>query len=99
MNSEPCVRLGIRISPKISENPAESRNNRPPSVMLLTASTSMRFIAGAFSTRFRLSLVIAGLGPAISIHPPPPRLDKRDGRDKAPRALARGGPDKPGHDE
>src|SRR5262249_45412656 len=55
MNSEPCVRLGIRISPKISENPAESRNNRPPSVMLLTASTSMGFMAGAFSTRFRLS--------------------------------------------
>ena len=45
MNSEPCVKFGMRISPKIREKPDESRNNRPPSVMLLTASTSMRFMA------------------------------------------------------
>src|SRR5262245_23893966 len=49
MNSEPCVRLGIRIRPKISEKPAESRNSRPPSVMLLTASTRYRFMACVFS--------------------------------------------------
>ena len=35
MNIEPCVRLGMRISPKISENPAASRNSRPPRVTLL----------------------------------------------------------------
>src|SRR6267142_6170473 len=47
MKNEPCVRFGIRISPKISENPADSRNNSPPSVMLLTASTNQRAIAPA----------------------------------------------------
>src|SRR4029434_5839945 len=40
MKKKPCVRLGMRISPKISEKPADSRKRRPPSVMLLTASTS-----------------------------------------------------------
>src|SRR6185312_9204375 len=44
MNNEPCVRLGIRISPKISEKPAESRNSRPPNVMLLTVSRIQKFI-------------------------------------------------------
>src|SRR6266571_1646154 len=44
MKNEPCVRFGIRISPKISENPADSRKSRPPSVTLLTASSSQRFI-------------------------------------------------------
>ena len=40
MNSEPCVRFGMRISPKISEKPADSRNSRPPKVTLLTARIS-----------------------------------------------------------
>ncbi len=40
MNSEPCVRFGMRISPKISEKPADNRNSNPPNVMLLTANTS-----------------------------------------------------------
>src|SRR4030095_12158321 len=44
MKNEPCVRLGMRISPKISEKPADSRKRRPPSVMLLTASTSQRLM-------------------------------------------------------
>src|SRR5689334_16816720 len=47
MNIEPCVRFGIRISPKISENPAESRNNRPPNVTLLTVSSSQNVITAA----------------------------------------------------
>src|SRR6266850_129402 len=47
MKNEPCVRFGIRMSPKIRENPADSRNSRPPSVMLLTASTTQRLIAPA----------------------------------------------------
>src|SRR5690349_15921297 len=42
MNNEPCVRFGMRISPKISEKPADSRNNRPPKVMLLAVSTSQK---------------------------------------------------------
>ena len=46
MNIEPCVRFGIRIRPKISENPADSRNSRPPSVTLLTERISQRFTSG-----------------------------------------------------
>ena len=49
MNIEPCVRLGIRISPKISENPADSRNSSPPSVTLLTDRISQRFTSGGLS--------------------------------------------------
>src|SRR3954453_15870501 len=45
MNSEPCVRFGIRISPKISEKPADRRNSRPPKVTLLTVSTNQKVIA------------------------------------------------------
>src|SRR5215510_128061 len=37
MKNEPCIRLGMRISPKIREKPADSRNSRPPSAMLFTA--------------------------------------------------------------
>jgi hypothetical protein len=48
MNIEPCVRLGMRISPKISEKPADKRNNRPPKVTLLTVSSSQNVICGAF---------------------------------------------------
>src|SRR5215470_8557350 len=51
MKNEPCVRFGIFMSPKISENPAESRNNKPPSVMLLTASTTHRFMRSRFERR------------------------------------------------
>src|SRR4249919_3230547 len=47
MNSDPCVRFGMRISPKISEKPADSRNSSPPKVMLLTASTSHKFMVAA----------------------------------------------------
>ena len=48
MNSEPCVRFGMRINPKISEKPADSRNNRPPNVMLLTVSSSQKFMSAVF---------------------------------------------------
>ena len=34
MNSEPCVRFAIRISPKISENPAARRKSSPPKARL-----------------------------------------------------------------
>ncbi len=45
MKNDPCVRFGILMSPKISENPADRRKSRPPSVMLLTARSSHRLIA------------------------------------------------------
>src|SRR5262245_13162882 len=44
MKNEPWVRLGILSNPKISEKPAESRKRRPPSVMLLMASTNHKFM-------------------------------------------------------
>src|SRR5580700_989249 len=49
MNIEPWVRLGIRISPKIRENPADSRNSRPPNVTLLTVSSSQNVISAALA--------------------------------------------------
>src|ERR1700704_3013236 len=36
MNSAPCVRFAIRISPKMSEKPAASRNSSPPSARLFS---------------------------------------------------------------
>src|SRR5579864_3193277 len=44
MKKDPWVRFGIRMSPKISENPADSRKSSPPNVTLLTASTSQTLI-------------------------------------------------------
>src|ERR1051325_6144647 len=55
MNSEPCVRFGIRISPKIREKPADRRNSRPPKVTLLTVSSSQKFMGtnpGSLGCRF-----------------------------------------------
>src|SRR5215467_3353211 len=37
MKKEPCIRLGMRIRPKIREKPADSRNKRPPRARLLIA--------------------------------------------------------------
>src|ERR1700751_3409856 len=56
MNIEPCVRLGIRISPKIRENPADSRNKRPPNVTLLTVSSSQNVITAALPLCARSAL-------------------------------------------
>src|SRR5215469_7242331 len=56
MNIEPCVRLGIRINPKISEKPAESKNNRPPNVTLLTVSSSQNVITAALPLCVRSAL-------------------------------------------
>ena len=36
MNSAPCVRLAIRISPKMSEKPDARRNSSPPSARLFS---------------------------------------------------------------
>src|SRR5260221_10345425 len=35
MKNAPCVRLASRIRPKMSENPDDSRNSKPPSERLL----------------------------------------------------------------
>src|ERR1700693_5742400 len=47
MKKEPCIRFGIRIRPKISENPADSRNKSPPSAMLFTANVSQSDMSDA----------------------------------------------------
>src|SRR5688500_2698785 len=36
MKNAPCARFGIRIRPKISEKPDDSRNSRPPKATLLS---------------------------------------------------------------
>src|SRR6266508_5542611 len=36
MKNAPCARLGMRISPKISEKPDDNRNKRPPKATLLS---------------------------------------------------------------
>src|SRR5207249_1549058 len=51
MKNEPCVRLGIFMSPKISENPADRRNKSPPRVMLLTARTTHKFMIVRYERR------------------------------------------------
>ena len=57
MKNEPCIRLGMRIRPKISEKPDDSRNSRPPSAMLFTANVSHRLMqwvsSGAGRSLFR----------------------------------------------
>src|SRR5829696_8165703 len=49
MKNEPCIRFGMRISPKISEKPAESRNSKPPSARLFTPSVSQSVIHQPFA--------------------------------------------------
>src|ERR1051326_1974342 len=57
MKNEPWVRFGIFMSPKISENPADSRKRRPPSVTLLTASSSHRLTPGGSSSALQRRIV------------------------------------------
>src|ERR1700688_1627717 len=47
MKKEPCIRFGIRIRPKISEKPADSRNKSPPSAMLFTAKVNQSDMSDA----------------------------------------------------
>jgi hypothetical protein len=56
MNNAPCVRFAILISPKMSENPAASRNSSPPNARLLSVWIAQycrgylsRFFAGGQS--------------------------------------------------
>src|SRR5215470_3302522 len=37
MKKEPCIRLGMRIRPKIREKPEDKRNRSPPRARLLIA--------------------------------------------------------------
>ena len=58
MNSAPCVRLAMRMSPKISEKPAASRNSSPPSARLFSVwmiQNCMRAKSGSGSHRPRWS--------------------------------------------
>jgi hypothetical protein len=44
MNSAPCVRFAMRMRPKMSENPAASRNSRPPSARLFKVWMIQKFM-------------------------------------------------------
>src|SRR2546426_8726512 len=83
MKNEPCVRFGIFMSPKISENPADRRNRRPPSVMLLTASTTHKLMSFRFERRLcRRNLVLGEVwrGPSrrkARLYVAPSRLEGR----------------------
>src|SRR6187401_3507849 len=44
MKNEPCIRLGMRIRPKMREKPDDSRNSKPPSAMLFTVKVSHRLM-------------------------------------------------------
>src|SRR6267142_2612160 len=57
MKNEPWVRFGILINPKTSEKPADRRNSRPPSVMLLTASSSQRLTLGGLRSAFHRRVI------------------------------------------
>src|SRR5215471_3540109 len=76
MNNEPCVRLGMRISPKMREKPAESRNSSPPKVMLLTARTSQKFIVAAVPALGPVEKLRAPVGAPASCHAS--RLERRE---------------------
>src|SRR5258705_13812743 len=80
MKNEPWVRFGILMSPKISEKPADSRNSRPPSVMLLTASSSHRLTLGglrsAFHRRGDAPIHPPLPAPPPLLHPPPRPIGK-----------------------
>src|SRR4051794_8468353 len=62
MKNEPCIRFGIRISPKISEKPAESRNSKPPSARLFTPSVSQSVIHWPFAAGSRRRSLLQVLG-------------------------------------
>ena len=51
MKSAPCVRFAIRISPKISENPDDSRNSSPPRARLFRVWMAQNCIGGRESFR------------------------------------------------
>src|SRR5690348_8976646 len=56
MKNEPCVRLGMRMRPKISEKPADSKNSNPPNAMLLTVRTSHKLIIDPAALPDRVAL-------------------------------------------
>src|SRR5262245_34781817 len=98
MKNEPWVRLGIRMSPKIKEKPAERRKRRPPSVMLLTASSSHRLTPGGPESALQRRIVARVHGlceePLLVVGPELADLRIRlDGRVDEPVALSFAAPD------
>ena len=66
----------MRISPKISEKPAESRNSRPPNVTLLTVSSSQKLICAVLPISrlpldvYRLAAIAPRVNPGLVIRHP-----------------------------
>src|SRR5262245_58144807 len=65
MKSPPCVRLAILIRPKISENPAASRNSSPPSARLLSVWMAQYCTGRSEDARSRLQVLGRGVFPRI----------------------------------
>ena len=82
MKKEPCIRLGMRIRPKISEKPEESRNSKPPSAMLFTAKVSHRLMQVDLVARHPTvdpeAIGAARTGTRASVLPATPRPAARD---------------------
>src|SRR3954453_5472644 len=77
MKNEPCIRFGMRISPKISEKPAERRNSKPPSARLFTPSVSQSVIGYPPPLSLRHSHIC---WPSRSLLPLVGRTDSAEGR-------------------
>src|SRR5262245_36608684 len=78
MKKEPCIRLGMRIRPKISENPADTRNNKPHIAMLFTARVSHKLIGDRRALEgFELSRHSGLVRPHYA---PSPALPRKRGR-------------------
>src|ERR1700738_1302753 len=61
MKNAPCVRFASRIRPKISENPDESRNSKPPSDRLLRPWTIQNCIGYRSYDRISKLLLVCRL--------------------------------------
>src|SRR4029450_7510741 len=96
MKKAPCIRFGMRIRPKISEKPDDSRNSKPPSAMLFTASVSQRLMDSLSPPAGRGAGGGGGTRRGGAAHPPPRRGGGggggRGGGSRATRAGASGCP-------
>src|SRR5262249_19652772 len=90
MKNEPCIRLGMRIKPKIREKPADSRNKRPPSAKLLIVSVGQALtrICQASTKdchRLMFGYLAAGSDNSANRNPPSHGKPSKSGRSMAVR--------------
>ena len=56
MKNAPCARFGIRIKPKASEKPDDSRNSRPPKDTLFSVWTIQNCTASDYAARMKIEV-------------------------------------------